>query len=117
MALYLAWSPSSVISVLTHYSETTTTLKFVWHLGLKVIFLIDLNTRYVVYNYNFSKKKSVTNGVPQGSTLHVHVGTLLFLIYINDLTHSCKNNIVTIICDKFTSTNQRLQLDLNPPNS
>ena len=32
-------SPSSVISVLTHHSETRTTLKFVCHLGLKVIFL------------------------------------------------------------------------------
>ena len=43
MALCLAMSPSSVIGVLTHHSETRTTLKFVCHLGLKVIFLIDLN--------------------------------------------------------------------------
>ena len=43
MVLCLAMSPSSVISVLTHHSKTTTTLKFVCHLGLKVIFLIDLD--------------------------------------------------------------------------
>ena len=43
LALCLAMSPSSVIGVLTHHSETRTTLKFVCHLGLKVIFLIDLN--------------------------------------------------------------------------
>ena len=43
LALCLALSPSSVIGVLTHHSETRTTLKFVCHLGLKVIFLIDLN--------------------------------------------------------------------------
>ena len=38
LALCLAMSPSSVIGVLTHHSETRTTLKFVCHLGLKVIF-------------------------------------------------------------------------------
>ena len=65
----------------------------------------------VVYNNNSSKKKSITNGVPQGSILGTC--TLLFLFYINDLTHSSKNDIVTIICDKFTSTNQHLQLDLD----
>ena len=43
LALCLAMSPSSVIGVLTHHSQTRTTLKFVCHLGLKVIFLIDLN--------------------------------------------------------------------------
>ena len=43
LALCLAMSPSSVIGVLTHHSETRTTLKFVCHLGLKVIFLIDFN--------------------------------------------------------------------------
>ena len=43
LALCLAMSPSSVIGVLTHHSETRTILKFVCHLGLKVIFLIDLN--------------------------------------------------------------------------
>ena len=66
-------------------------------------------SQYVVYNNNSSNLFSITNGVPQGSIL----GTLLFLIYINDLTHSSKNDIVTIICDKFTSTNQRLQLHLD----
>ena len=108
MALCLAISPSSVIGVLTHHSETTTTLKFVCHLGLNVIFLIE--PQYVVYNNNSSIVFSITHGVPQGSIL----GTLLFLIYIfNDLTHSSKNDIVTIICDKFTSTNWRLQLHLD----
>ena len=38
LALCLAMSPSSVIGVLTHHSETRTILKFVCHLGLK-----DLN--------------------------------------------------------------------------
>ena len=42
LALCLAMSPSSVICVLTHLSETTTTLKFVCLLGLKLI-LIDQN--------------------------------------------------------------------------
>ena len=43
LALCLAMSPSSVIGVLTRHSETRTILKFVCHLGLKVIFLIDFN--------------------------------------------------------------------------
>ena len=64
-------------------------------------------SQYVVYNNNSSIFFYITNGVPQlGSILGP--STLLFLIHINDLTHSSKNDIVTIICDKFTSTNQRL---------
>ena len=63
-------------------------------------------SQYVVYNNNSSIFLYITNGVPQGSILGP--STLLFLIHINDLTHSSKNDIVTIICDKFTSTNQRL---------
>ena len=66
-------------------------------------------SQYVVYNNNSSIFFSITHGVPQGSIL----GTLFFKIYINDLTHSSKNDIVTIICDKFTSTNRHLQLHLD----
>ena len=51
-------------------------------------------SQYVVYNNNSWNFSSVTHVLPQGSIL----GTLLFLIYINDLTHFSKNDIVTIIC-------------------
>ena len=66
-------------------------------------------SQYVVYNNNSSNVSSITHGVPQGPIL----GTLLFLFYIYDLTHSSKKDIVTITCDKFTSTNRRLQLHLD----
>ena len=69
-------------------------------------------SRYVVYNNNSSNiffyNKWCTTRCTTGT-----ICTLLFLIYINDLTHSSKNDIVTIICDKFTSTNQHLQLHLD----
>ena len=48
LALCLAMSPSSVICVLTHHSETRTTLQFVCHLGLKEIFVIDLNMYFII---------------------------------------------------------------------
>ena len=69
-------------------------------------------SQYVVYNNNSSKKIFYNKWCTTRCTIGT-IGTLLFWIYINDLTHSSKNDIVTIICEKFTSTNQRLQLHLD----
>ena len=88
LALCLAMSPSSVIGVLTHHSETRTTLKFVCHLGLKVIFLIV--SQYVVYNNNSSNFSSIT-----WCTTRFYPRSLLFfnLQYRNDLTHKNNKNL------------------------
>lgn len=42
----------------------------------------------VVVDSDMSDEALVTSGVPQGSVL----GSLLFIVFINDITDSCKNN-------------------------
>ena len=45
---------------------------------------LENRTQYVQYNTGLSTKKTIKCGVPQGSVL----GPLLFVIYVNDLSHS-----------------------------
>ena len=64
LALCLAMSPSSVIGVMTYHLETRTTLQCVCHLGLKVIFLLDLN----IYSSKFNTW-CTTRFYPRSSTV------------------------------------------------
>ena len=52
--------------------------------------LLSNRKQYVLIESFFSQTKIVKSGVPQGSTLR----TLLFLIYINDLTNALEKSIV-----------------------
>ena len=91
LALCLAMSPSSVIGVLIHHSETRTTLKFVCHLGLKEIFLIviDLNMQFIIII--IPPIFLLLHGVPQGSIL----GPYCFLINSTVMIlHTQKKNLV-----------------------
>ena len=75
-------------------------------------FLADRKQR-VVLNGQCSKWDTISAGVPQGSVL----GTLLFLIYINDITHNVKCGIKLFADDTslFTTVQDEnvAALDLN----
>ena len=71
-------------------------------------------TQRVRINGIFSEEIPVTSGVPQGSIL----ASLLFLLYMKDLPHNCKNCPPLLCADdaKFISINSSsllIQLDLS----
>lgn len=79
-------------------------------------YLID-RTQYVKINDNLSHSFKVNSGVPQGS----HLGPLLFLIFINDITNELKYSRCLLYADDLKiflpvasiEDHEQLQADLN----
>ena len=84
------------------------------HYGFRGIFLdfilnfIKERKYFVSVNGLKSNTKTVTNGVPQGSTL----GPLLFLIYVNDMNNSSRLLKFTQFADDTTTTYRGFNLDI-----
>ena len=71
-----------------HYGVRGSTLKWIAD-------FLNNRTQQVVVDGQFSTEVEVTSGVPQGSVL----GSLLFLIFINDLPDYIKNSTVRLFAD------------------
>ena len=84
------------------------------HYGFRGIFLdfilnfVKERKYFVSVNGLKSNTKTVTNGVPQGSTL----GPLLFLLYINDMSNSSRLLRFTLFADDSTTTYTGSDLDI-----
>ena len=84
---------------------------------------LSCRTQYVTYKGNESNRQMIKCGVPQGSIL----GSLLFLIYINDLCNVCKITIPMLFADDtnlfssgvdahymcFTTKNNKIKPDIS----
>ena len=84
------------------------------HYGFRGIFLdfilnfVKERKYFVSVNGLKSNTKTVTNGVPRGSTL----GPLLFLIYVNDMNNSSRLLKFTQFADDTTTTYRGFDLDI-----
>ena len=76
-------------------------------LNLIASYLTD-RTQYVEVNEEFSSRRAVRFGVPQGSILE----TILFNIYVSDLKETCDDCICVQYADDFSIASTAKQLAL-----